>query len=290
MSPRRVPKSTVRNWARTADLPALATPAGVTATASHRLLLMELAERADIFGDCWPTVAQLSEVTLLADGSVRRVTKQLVEMGLLQTYLRYDGPNRVASVYRVRVPELADIQAVTEPGVRAPKGRIRHGDWIASGAEISAPPHTAALREPPGIPNGFLPDFCDQQHSQNLLLVADSIIRKASLLSNPLAHLRAAADQGMTNWLAAPTELASTLGSVTDVLQLAVKLYEADQAVDRLLGAIPDAAIGNSACDALSAARRAALEHDDLTHFTIPLETWRAALRVARVVGDELDD
>lgn len=85
-----------------------------TGHGTTKLILLLLADFAGTDYSCYPSVAKLSEISELADSTVRSATKLLAELGLIRVFYRHrpDGSRR-SSRYQLLIdgPETADPDA-----------------------------------------------------------------------------------------------------------------------------------------------------------------------------------
>ncbi|MCU0974069.1 MAG: DnaT-like ssDNA-binding domain-containing protein [Burkholderiales bacterium] len=109
----------------------------------QKLVVLALAEHADEFGDCWPSLTRLSDLTGLARSTV---TEALAALETARLIDRQRGSSGRTTRYRLLIgpAALGESPAARPP----PSGR---GTAASPGAGLDSPPRGPAGSPPPGL-------------------------------------------------------------------------------------------------------------------------------------------
>jgi hypothetical protein len=122
---------------------------------SHRLVLVRLADQARTNGLAWPSIENLSKVTLLSRRTVIRSIEALQESGYLEVLPRHkneDGSRN--NCYRVRLEKMCLSGATVTPQAACSSATVTLGDVSkttqrsATVSKPPAPPYRKNRKEP----------------------------------------------------------------------------------------------------------------------------------------------
>lgn len=129
-----------------------------------RLILMSLADAADDFGVCWPSVPTVATKCCVSDRTVRRVMKKLEDHRLMLSEPRYRKDGSCSSNrYRLQLDGGDRLSSAPDPDDTTP------GQWC------EGPPDTGVI---PGTTSGTVNE--PQQPQETAASMADTVARDCS--------------------------------------------------------------------------------------------------------------
>ena len=227
------------------------------------LVLLKLADRADVGGECWPGQERTARDCKLTDRSVRNALSELQEANLIEVTPRFDmRGGRTSSLYRIRIDPPENYSGGVKNNTPAPQ-------------ENSSRPLRNILPPPQenssGTPRKFLPGNLKQESKKEPPPgeagssapagggggELEKIVREAHLCPRAVAKFETFATR--LNGVERDSlihELKSRLPAARDKTALAIKLAELAAA-----GQLDDSTAPQRAAKAFIAAQRLAQQH-----------------------------